>query len=92
MKILGIDTSNYTTSAALYDTVSGEIRQEKLLLPVKKGELGLRQRDAVFHHTKQLPIVIERLFEDIRVIPDAVGVSVRPRNTDGSYIDRKSVV
>ncbi len=86
MKILGIDTSNYTTSAALYDTVSGEIRQEKLLLPVKKGELGLRQRDAVFHHTKQLPIVIERLFEDIRVIPDAVGVSVRPRNTDGSYM------
>lgn len=86
MKILGIDTSNYTTSAALYDTVSGEIRQEKLLLPVKKGELGLRQSDAVFHHTKQLPIVIERLFEDIRVIPDAVGVSVRPRNTDGSYM------
>ncbi len=40
MKILGIDTSNYTTSAALYDTVSGEIKQEKLLLPVKTASLA----------------------------------------------------
>lgn len=86
MKILGIDTSNYTTSVALYDTVSGEIRQEKLLLPVKNGELGLRQSDAVFHHTKQLPIVIGRLFGNISEVPDAVGVSVRPRNIDGSYM------
>ncbi len=46
-KVLGIDTSNYTTSAALY--TGGEIRQEKQLLPVRKGELGLRQSDAVFH-------------------------------------------
>ncbi|MCM1381739.1 MAG: hypothetical protein NC085_09110 [Muribaculaceae bacterium] len=86
MKILGIDTSNYTTSAALYDTESGEIRQEKLLLPVKEGELGLRQSDAVFHHTKQLPVVMGRLFEDVGEVPAAVGVSVRPRNVDGSYM------
>lgn len=86
MKILGIDTSNYTTSAALYDTDSGEIIQEKLLLPVKSGELGLRQSDAVFHHTKQLPIVIGRLFDGTAEVPDAVGVSVRPRNIDGSYM------
>ena len=86
MKILGIDTSNYTTSAALYDTVSGEIKQEKLLLPVKSGELGLRQSDAVFHHTKQLPIVIGKLFDGAAQAPEAVGVSVRPRNIDGSYM------
>lgn len=86
MKILGIDTSNYTTSAALYDTVSGEIKQEKLLLPVKSGELGLRQSDAVFHHTKQLPIVIGRLFDGSAQVPEAVGASVRPRNIDGSYM------
>ncbi|MDE6132211.1 MAG: peptidase M22, partial [Oscillospiraceae bacterium] len=76
MKILGIDTSNYTTSVALYDTVSGEIMQEKLLLPVKSGELGLRQSDAVFHHTKQLPIVMGKLFEGQPQVPRAVGVSV----------------
>lgn len=86
MKILGIDTSNYTTSAAFYDTASGEIQQEKLLLPVKDGELGLRQSDAVFHHTKQLPIVIGKLFENVCETPEAVGVSVRPRNINGSYM------
>lgn len=86
MKILGIDTSNYTTSAALYDTESGIIVQSKKLLPVKKGELGLRQSDAVFHHTKQLPEIFGRLFEEASVIPEAIGVSVRPRNIDGSYM------
>lgn len=86
MKILGIDTSNYTTSAALYDTESGAMQQAKQLLPVKKGELGLRQSDAVFHHTKQLPEMIKRLFEGNSAKPDAVGVSVRPRNIDGSYM------
>lgn len=86
MKILGIDTSNYTTSAALYNTESGGISQSKLLLPVKKGELGLRQSDAVFHHTKQLPIVMKKLFDGQDSVPEAIGVSVRPRNVDGSYM------
>ena len=48
---LGIDTSNYTTSTALYDSKTGEMVQQKKLLPVKEGQLGLRQSDAVFHHT-----------------------------------------
>ncbi len=86
MKILGIDTSNYTTSAALFDTVTGKVNQSKRLLPVKKGELGLRQSDAVFHHTKQLPEIIGRLFENTTETPFAIGVSVRPRNTEGSYM------
>ncbi|MCH5350171.1 MAG: peptidase M22 [Oscillospiraceae bacterium] len=86
MKILGIDTSNYTTSAALYDTESVSISQSKLLLPVKKGELGLRQSDAVFHHTRQLPMVIKKLFDGSDSTPEAIGVSVRPRNIDGSYM------
>lgn len=86
MKILGIDTSNYTTSAALFDTYDGTVRQMKKLLPVKKGELGLRQSDAVFHHTKQLPEIVRSLFEDCGEIPAAVGVSVRPRNIGGSYM------
>ena len=34
---LGIDTSNYTTSAALYDEEKGEVIQRKKLLPVKEG-------------------------------------------------------
>ena len=86
MIILGIDTSNYTTSTALYNTETNQIIQSKKLLPVKKGELGLRQSDAVFHHTKQLPMMMTKLFEDTDEIPEAIGVSVRPRNIDGSYM------
>lgn len=89
MIILGIDTSNYTTSAALLRAENGcisEIKQSKLLLPVKKGELGLRQSDAVFHHTKQLPVIFKNLFDDSTPHIDAIGVSVRPRNIEGSYM------
>lgn len=83
---LGLDTSNYTTSAALVDTGSMNVVQSKKLLPVKEGELGLRQSDAVFHHTKQLPEMVSALFENRQLKLDAVGVSVRPRNIEGSYM------
>lgn len=33
---LGIDTSNYTTSAAIYESPHNVLLQEKMLLPVKK--------------------------------------------------------
>ena len=56
---LGLDTSNYTTSAAIWQ--DGAIHQVKRLLPVKPGELGLRQSDAVFHHVRQLPDIVEEL-------------------------------
>ncbi len=86
-EFLGIDTSNYTTSTAVYISEDNRIIQRKKLLPVKSGALGLRQSDAVFHHTKQLPDMIEELFngENIGRIT-AVGVSARPRNIDGSYM------
>ena len=83
---LGLDTSNYTTSAALFDTDRRTIVHSKKLLPVKDGELGLRQSDAVFHHTKQLPEIIENLFEKFDGNIDCIGVSVKPRNADGSYM------
>lgn len=80
---LGIDTSNYTTSAALYQ--SGSITQQKMLLPVKQGELGLRQSDAVFHHVQQLPQILEALLSsDVKI--DAVGASLHPRDVEGSYM------
>lgn len=85
---LGIDTSNYTTSAAIFDSSSGKMLSEKMLLPVKKGEAGLRQSDAVFHHTKQLPVIMKGLAARYggRADISAVGVSFRPRNMDGSYM------
>ena len=82
---LGIDTSNYTTSVALYDSATGEIAQKKQLLPVREGQLGLRQSDAVFHHTAQLHTLFGELLEGVnpREIA-AIGVSTRPRPVDGS--------
>ena len=86
MQFLGIDTSNYTTSAALYDTSTNVILQKKKLLPVKDGEKGLRQSDAVFHHTVQLPQVVSDLAQDFSGTVDAFGVSVFPRRAEGSYM------
>ncbi len=83
---LGIDTSNYTTSCAIYDSETDTVVQRKKLLPVKAGELGLRQSDAVFHHTVQLPVLIEDLFSDFYGELSAVGVSEVPVRQEGSYM------
>lgn len=85
MIVIGFDTSNYTTSIAYFDGTTGRNCSE--LLPVKAGELGLRQSDAVFHHTKSLPELSSRLFCDIDPCSiSAIGVSTRPRAVDGSYM------
>ena len=81
---LGLDTSNYTTSCALYDSEARTVRQQKQLLPVRSGEKGLRQSDAVFHHTVQLPALLEKLELPQNIA--GIGVSVRPRNVEGSYM------
>lgn len=83
MKVIGFDTSNYTTSIAAFDGSDGVNCSR--LLPVKPGELGLRQSDAVFSHTKSLPELSGRLFSDAGEIA-AVGVSTRPRAVEGSYM------
>lgn len=85
MGVIGFDTSNYTTSIAYFDGHNGENVSQ--LLPVRDGELGLRQSDAVFHHTKSLPDLSDRLFSHLadRKI-QAVGVSTRPRAVEGSYM------
>ncbi len=85
MSVIGIDTSNYTTSIACFDGVGGLNCSQ--LLPVKQGELGLRQSDAVFAHIKSLPELSDRLFSNMEVGKiTAVGVSTRPRAVDGSYM------
>ena len=82
-RFLGIDTSNYTTSAAVCEedgTISESVRK---LLTVKEGERGLRQSDAVFAHTVNIPGVVEQLGS---FSPTAVGVSSVPRDCPGSYM------
>ena len=83
---LGIDTSNYTTSVALYDSERKTVIHRRKLLPVKEGALGLRQSEALFHHTVQLPELFRDLFSDYCGAVNAVCVSERPRSVDGSYM------
>ena len=85
MRVVGFDTSNYTTSVAWFDGNRGDNCSK--LLPVRQGELGLRQSDAVFAHIKGLPELSGRLFchADTDKIY-AVGVSTRPRAVEGSYM------
>ncbi len=85
--VLGIDTSNYTTSVALMGLDGELIANVKRPLEVKAGERGLRQSDAVFSHIKNIPSAMEeasRYLGGNTVV--AVGVSKRPRNKDGSYM------
>ena len=85
MSVIGFDTSNYTTSIACFNGYGGLNCSE--LLPVREGELGLRQSDAVFHHTKSLPALSGRLFSTVNSNEiTAVGVSTRPRAVTGSYM------
>lgn len=82
---IGFDTSNYTTSIASFSD-QNYLNCSKLL-PVKEGELGLRQSDAVFHHTQSLPELSGRLFSHIdKNNIGSVGVSIKPRMVDGSYM------
>ncbi len=84
---VGFDTSNYTTSCAVCDMEGRVIANLKLPLPVKEGQRGLRQSDAVFEHTRNLPLLTSELAAALGGhTPVAVGVSVSPRTEEGSYM------
>lgn len=82
-RFLGIDTSNYRTSAAIYNADDYTWRNEGALLTVPENTIGLRQSEALFQHTV-------RLHEKIGALPQgalcAIGVSTRPRAVEGSYM------
>ena len=88
---VGFDTSNYTTSAAVcVRDADGTLRITancKIPLPVGEGERGLRQSDAVFHHTRHLPAILEQMkpFADACAV-NAVGCSAKPRDAEDSYM------
>ena len=84
---IGIDTSNYTTSLAILDQRGELVANLKKPLPVKEGERGLRQSDALFNHTVNIPPLMneaKKYLENMK--PLAIGVSTRPRNVEGSYM------
>ncbi|MEL7655981.1 MAG: hypothetical protein AAGU75_08745, partial [Bacillota bacterium] len=77
--VLGIDTSNYTTSLALTDHKGKIVIDSRKLLTVKQGERGLRQSHALFQHMENLPEMILDLFDrtDKKQI-GAIAASGRP--------------
>lgn len=85
--VLGIDTSCYTTSAALVSVEGAILSSARRLLVVKEGERGLRQSEGLFQHVKNLPEMMERT---LSAAPDAqvaaVCASTRPRPTQASYM------
>lgn len=84
---IGFDTSNYTTSCAVCDEQGVIISNRKAPLSVKEGQRGLRQSDAVFEHVRNIPELMRRISKDIEGYePIAVGVSVRPRDAQDSYM------
>ena len=86
MIFCGIDTSNYTTSAAICDESGRIIANLKRPLKVDAGQKGLRQSDAVFAHIKNLPDIMQELGCYINDSVAAVGVSSAPRNVPDSYM------
>jgi N6-L-threonylcarbamoyladenine synthase len=88
--VLGIDTSNYTTSMCAVSCDDGHMVSEaRRLLPVGAGERGLRQSDALFFHVQQFTDVMSSLMRAIPVADVAwrgIGVSVRPRPLASSYM------
>lgn len=85
--IIGIDTSNYTTSVAIMSTEGEMIANLKRPLKVKPGERGLRQSDALFAHTQNMPDIMDEAHGYLKGCDiKAIGVSRTPRNIEGSYM------
>lgn len=81
--ILGIDTSNYTTSAAMINSDGEVVKDNRIILSVREGERGLRQSDALFAHIKNM----NEITSGMSGYPiSAIGVSDRPRNAKDSYM------
>lgn len=87
---IGVDTSCYTTSVAAVDENGVLLCQQREILPVKMGECGLRQSDALYQHVCKLPDLFRQLLSDLREICDyevkCVCVSATPRSLEESYM------
>ena len=85
-RFFGIDTSNYRTSAALFDSETMQWKNSGRLLEVPEGRIGLRQSDALFQHVLHLPARIDALEAGFGKNLRAIAASTRPRAVEGSYM------
>ena len=87
--VLGIDTSNYKTSAAIAADDGTILCDCRRFLDVPENERGLRQQNALFQHVVHLPELIEQAVREAQIEPAqlaAVSVSTRPRPVERSYM------
>lgn len=85
--VLGIDTSCYTTSAALVSVSGRLIASSRRLLTVEEGERGLMQSQGLFQHVKNLPDMISDVMAKApQAEIAAVCASTRPRPAEDSYM------
>lgn len=86
---LGVDTSNYTTSLAVVDKHAKLTAESRKLLPVEKGQRGLRQSEALFWHVQNLPDAVKEI---TRLLPGfhhqlrAISATDKPRPRSDSYM------
>ena len=85
---LGIDTSCYTSSAAVMDQEGKLVAEARIPLVVKPGGRGLAQSEMVFQHVRNLPVLMEEIRRSIgpkaRIV--CVAASGKPRPVEGSYM------
>ena len=85
--VLGIDTSCYTTSAALVTPDGRLLASRRRLLEVEAGERGLQQSQGLFQHVRNLPQMIGGVMADApQAEICAVCASTRPRPAEESYM------
>lgn len=85
--VLGIDTSCYTTSAALVSASGRLIASSRRLLAVEEGERGLQQSQGLFQHIRNLPDMIADVMNQApqaQIV--AISASTRPRPAEDSYM------
>lgn len=85
---LGIDTSCYTTSVAIFNETGHLLTEVRKLLTVKFGGRGLAQSEMVFQHSRNLPLLLEQALASIQNERSfaAIGVSAYPRPLPDSYM------
>ncbi len=84
--VLGLDTSCYTTSAALVSLDGELLKADRRLLRVPDGKRGLMQSEMVFQHVQALPERIAAVTSDKDICIAAVSASTRPRPAEDSYM------
>ena len=84
--ILGIDTSNYTTSVAVVSLEQQLLFDQRKVLAVAAGERGLQQSVAVFQHVQNLPAILPQALAKHREGIRAVVYSAKPRPLTESYM------